>query len=77
MMERQRELGSRHELLVRENAGTERYDDLLRRVFDATNDLIVVLDEAAARAARRRRIGLLVLAMIVLLIGALAVLGGR
>ncbi|AGL19538.1 hypothetical protein [Actinoplanes sp. N902-109] len=66
---RQRELAARHDVLVRENAGSARYDDLLRRVFDATGDLIVVLDEAAGRAVRRRRItagALLVLALVVI-----------
>ena len=56
IVERQRELASRHEVLGREGRNPGRYEDLLLRVFDATNDLIKELDKAQARSARRRRL---------------------
>ncbi len=56
LAERQRELALRHEVLGREHPESGRYDDLLERVFDATDDLMRVVDEAAARGLRRRRL---------------------
>ncbi|MFI5496210.1 hypothetical protein [Actinoplanes sp. NPDC051859] len=53
---RQRELASRHEVLGREGRDPGRYEDLLLRVFDATNDLMRDLDRLQARTARRRRL---------------------
>ncbi|UQU67170.1 hypothetical protein COUCH_13240 [Couchioplanes caeruleus] len=60
---RQRELASRHEILEREDPGSERYDDLELRVFDAADDLLRELDRARARAASRRRVVAYVLAV--------------
>ncbi|MFI5937123.1 hypothetical protein [Actinoplanes sp. NPDC051494] len=73
-VERQQELSARHEALGREETDTDRYHDLLWRVFDATNDLITVLDETAARAARRRRLAALLLVLLALGTGVPAVL---
>jgi len=63
-------LSFRHEALSQEETDSPRYDDLLWRVFDASNDLIAVLDEAGSRAARRRRFGALLLVLLALAIGA-------
>jgi Flp pilus assembly protein TadB len=60
---RQRELVSRHEILEREDPGSERYEDLELRVFDAADDLMRELDRARARAASRRRVVAYVLAV--------------
>ncbi|GGQ53825.1 hypothetical protein [Couchioplanes azureus] len=65
---RQRELASRHEVLGREGRDPGRYEDLLLRVFDATNDLVRDLDRLRARSARRRRVvaaGLVLVALVV------------
>ncbi|WP_067502694.1 hypothetical protein [Actinoplanes sp. TFC3] len=74
--ERQQELADRHDLLLREDAGSARHDDLLRRVFDATNDLIVVLDEGAGQATRRRgwAAGLVLFALVAGVLAGLRVL---
>jgi hypothetical protein len=55
-LERQRELAARHEVLSRLGPEPEaqRHADQLARVFDATNDLVTVLDLIDARAVRRR-----------------------
>jgi hypothetical protein len=53
-LRRQRELAARHEVLARVGADPQRHEDQLARVFDATNDLIAVLDRVDARIARRR-----------------------
>ncbi|GAA2497752.1 hypothetical protein [Winogradskya humida] len=63
---RHRELVSRHELLGQGN-GDE------GRVFDATNELMVVLDEAASRAARFRRLAALILVLVALVVALLVV----
>ncbi|WP_211277805.1 hypothetical protein, partial [Couchioplanes caeruleus] len=65
---RQRELASRHEVLGREGRDPGRYEDLLLRVFDATNDLVRDLDRLRARSALRRRAtaaGLVIVAFVV------------
>jgi hypothetical protein len=54
-----------------QGADPQRYGDQLARVFDATNDLIVVLDLIDARAVRRR---MLVAVALVGLVFVLAVL---
>ncbi|MEV6596002.1 hypothetical protein AB0M36_03955 [Actinoplanes sp. NPDC051346] len=74
---RQRELASRHEVLGREGRDPGRYEDLLLRVFDATNDLVRDLDRLRARSARRRwltAVGLAVVALVLAALVAAAVL---
>ncbi|MFI7599704.1 hypothetical protein [Actinoplanes sp. NPDC049681] len=64
---RQRELATRHDVLGRAGRDPSRYEDLLLRVFDATNDLIRDLDRMRARSARRRLLvagGLLVASLV-------------
>ncbi|MEV4706974.1 hypothetical protein [Actinoplanes sp. NPDC049316] len=63
---RQRELASRLEILDREDPGSDRYDDLELRVFDAADDLMRELDRARARAASRRRVVSCALAVLAL-----------
>ena len=68
---RQRELASRHDVLGRAGRDPSRYEDLLLRVFDATNDLMRDLDRMRARSARRRRLLAAVLAAVSVVAGVL------
>ena len=56
LLERHRELASRHEILDRAGPDSDRYEDLFLRVIDAADDLIRDLDRARDRAAAQRRI---------------------
>ncbi|AGZ44429.1 hypothetical protein [Actinoplanes friuliensis] len=70
---RQRELAARHEVLNRLEPGPDRYDDQLARVFDATNDLVAVLDRAASRTWRRRMtVSFVLLGLVVVVAGLVA-----
>jgi hypothetical protein len=70
-LKRQRELAARHAVLGRLVPEQERHADQLVRVFDATNDLIAVLDRGNARAARRRMLTAIVLLGLVVVLAAL------
>ncbi|MEU7907314.1 hypothetical protein [Actinoplanes sp. NPDC049118] len=74
-LKRQRELAARHAVLSRLMPEQERHADQLVRVFDATNDLIAVLDRANVRAARRRLLTAIVLLGLVVVAAALVAAG--
>jgi hypothetical protein len=74
-LRRQRELAARHAVLSRLEPEQERHADQLARVFDATNDLIAVLDRGGARSARRRMLTAIALLGLVVVLAAL-VAGG-
>jgi len=74
-LKRQRELAARHAVLSRLVPEQERHADQLVRVFDATNDLIAVLDRGDARSARRRMLTAIALLGLVVVLAAL-VAGG-
>ncbi|MEU4220088.1 hypothetical protein [Actinoplanes sp. NPDC026623] len=74
-LKRQRELAARHAVLSRLVPEQERHADQLVRVFDATNDLIAVLDRVDARSARRRMLTAIALLGLVVVLAVLVAAG--
>ncbi|GID92856.1 hypothetical protein ACFQFC_34320 [Amorphoplanes digitatis] len=74
-LKRQRELAARHAVLSRLTPEQERHADQLVRVFDATNDLIAVLDRVDARSARRRMLAAIALLGLVVAVAAVVAAG--